>query len=375
MTHAKHLKCVLCDSTYSTNKPIFECVCGGPLDVIYNYEEIKDYVSTPDFKRQEVTHWKYWPFFPVTNLDKRISMGEGGTPLLQSTWDKKLYFKVEGMNPTGSFKDRGSTIEITKAKEFKAKEVFCASTGNMGASIAAYSARADIKCTAFIPTFAPKGKVAQIKAVGTKVIPVKGSYELAVKKTLQLRAKRGVYLTGDYAYRGEGQKSVGFEIIDQLNWDVPDNIIVPVGNATLLSATFKAMVELKEVGLIKNLPNIIGVQSSNCAPLFNAWNSTAFKKYTGDKDIIRTIKNPKTIASAIACGHPVDGVKALNYLKTFGELVKVSDKEILKARKEIAREGIFVEPSGAVSVAGYNKLKLKGTSVCVLSGHGLKVLL
>lgn len=375
MTHVKHLRCVLCKTTYPANKPVFECSCGGPLDVIYDYEEIKSFVNTPDFKRQEVTHWKYWPFFPVEHLDKKISMGEGGTALLRSTQFKNTYFKIEGMNPTGSFKDRGSTIELTKARKFKAKEVVCASTGNMGASIAAYAARAGIRCTAFIPTFAPKQKVAQIKAVGTKVIPVRGTYELAVRKTLELRERKGVYLTGDYAYRGEGQKSVAFEIIDQLDWNVPDNIVVPVGNATLLSATFKAVSELKKVGLIDELPHIVGVQSSGCAPLYKAWKSAAFKKYQGTQDIIKTIKKPKTIASAIACGHPVDGVKALNYLKQFGELTTVTDREILSARKELGMEGIYVEPSGAVSLAGMKKLKLRGTTVCVLSGHGLKVLL
>jgi len=373
VSSVKELKCVLCEKTYAPHTIIFSCSCGGPIEVLYEYEEIKNLIYSEDFKRQDVHHWKYWPFYPIDQLNKRVSLEEGGTPLVQSRNDKHMFFKLETSNPTGSFKDRGSTIEVTKAKEFKAKEVVIASTGNMGASVAAYCARAGISCTAFIPTFASRLKVEQIKATGAKVVDVKGTYEEALAKTKLLRETKGVYLCGDYAYRGEGQKSVGFEIIDQLQFESPDYIVVPVGNATLFSAVNKAIVELKKTKLISDVPQVIGVQAQGCAPLYSAFTSKQFKQENDwHTDIIESVKHPHTLASAIACGHPVDGIKALHYLKKGGEVVTVTDAQILAARKELGSEGLYVEPSGAVSFAGAKKLGLKGKVVCVLSGHGLK---
>ena len=296
--------------------------------------------------------------------DAAVSLGEGGTALVQSKTRKGYYFKNEATNPTGSFKDRGSTVEISKALEFGVKEVACASTGNMGASVAAYCARAGIKSTIYLPTFAPKVKANQIASYDSKVVNVRGTYQDAVEKTLDLRHKKHVYLTGDYVYRGEGEKSVGFEIIDQLNWEIPNYIVVPVGNATLFSATYKALHEMKAVGLIDSFPKLIGVQAAGCQPLVSAWKR---------KEKVREVKKPKTVASAIACGDPVDALKAqIGLKKTKGKMVSVTDAEILSARREIGKEGLFVEPSGAVSYAGAKKLGLRGNVVCVLTGHGLK---
>jgi threonine synthase len=293
-----------------------------------------------------------------------VTLGEGNTPLIPAKNNKDYLFKYEGVNPTCSFKDRGSTVEITKAKELGIKEVACASTGNMGASVATYCARAGIKSTIYVPLFATKEKLAQMKAAGAAIAKIKGTYDDAVDKTKEMRIKKHVYLTGDYAYRGEGEKSVGFEIIDQLEWQIPDYIVVPVGNATLISSTFKAVNEFKEVGLINKIPKIVGVQASGCSPLVDAFNS--------NKEI-KPVAKPKTVATAIACGNPVDGLKALDALKkSKGSAVKVTDNEILSARKELGNEGIWAEPSGAVSYAGAKKLGLKGQVVCVLTGHGLK---
>lgn len=366
MTLAQSIRCVKCKKVYPPQTIIFECgACRGPLDVVYDYVKIRRKIITDDFKRSYVSHWKYWPFYPVANLASIVTLHEGGTPLLPSKNMHGFFFKNEGVNPTGSFKDRGTTVEVTKAKEFKVAEVSCASTGNMGASVAAYCARAGIRSTIFLPDFASKTKKQQISAFDSRIVSVQGTYEDAVMRTKQLREKKHIYLMGDYAYRGEGEKSVGFEIIDQLNWNIPDYIVMPVGNATLFSAVYKALYELREVGLIKKIPRLVGVQAKGCNPLVVAY-------HEGLTDIA-PLKRPKTIASAINCGNPVDAIKALHALRhSHGIMCDVTDKEMLTARKDITKEGLWVEPSAAASFAGAKKLGLTGDVVCVLTGHGLK---
>ncbi|MFC1754465.1 threonine synthase [Thermoproteota archaeon] len=363
----KNLVCVCCGKEYPSEKVIFECShCRGPLDVVYDYNKIKRLLSknVDGFKLAQPSHWKYWPFYPVKDATKVVTFDEGGTPLLESKKHKGLMFKYEATNPTGSFKDRGSTLEITKAVEHRVKEVVCASTGNMGASVAAYSSRAGLKCTIYLPTFAPKQKANQIRSYGSRIVDVRGTYEDAVAKTVHLRQVKHTYLTGDYVFRGEGEKSVGFEILDQLQFVSPKYIVLPIGNATLMAGVYKSLVEMKETGLIERLPKLVGVQAKGCNPVVDAFNR---------KQGLPFIKNPKTIATAIACGRPVDAVKALRGLKdTRGLAIDVTENEIIRARKELGKEGLFVEPSGAVSYAGWKKLGLKGESVCVLTGHGLK---
>ncbi|MBI5398425.1 threonine synthase [Candidatus Woesearchaeota archaeon] len=366
MTLAQAIRCVRCKKTFSPQSIIFECdACKGPLDVVYDYAKIRRNIITDDFKRAYVSHWKYWPFYPVADLQSIVTLHEGGTPLIPSNSVRGYLFKNEGVNPTGSFKDRGTTVEVTKAKELGVTQVACASTGNMGASVAAYCARARIKSTIFLPTFASKIKRQQISAFDSQIVPVRGTYEDAVAKTKKLREQKHVYLMGDYAYRGEGEKSVGFEIIDQLNWNIPDYVVMPVGNATLFSAVYKALYELHEVSLIKRIPRLVGVEAKGCNPLVVAY-------HEGATDI-EPVKHPRTIASAINCGNPVDAVKALYALRhSHGIMCDVTDKEMLAAKKELTKEGLWVEPSAAASYAGAKKLGLSGDVVCVLTGHGLK---
>lgn len=371
MAHAKAFVCVECGKSFKPEKKLFRCKkCGGSLDIEYDYKIIENTIIKEFFIREHPWHWKYWMFYPVLDLSNRITLIEGGTPLLRSKqFSKKnleVYFKFEGSNPTGSFKDRGTTVEISKAVEFGRNRVCCASTGNMGASVAAYCAKAGIECKIFIPLHATGAKVKQIQVHGAELIRKK-DYAEALKECERYARKTGSYLTGDYPHRSEGEKSVGFEIADQLNWKVPDYVVCPMGNGTLIFAIWDAFNDLKKVKLIDKLPKMIGVQADGCSPIVDA-----FKK----KKRIEPIDNPKTIASAIECGDPVDGEKALNALresKGFGE--KVSDEDIVKTLKMLAKkEGLFVEPSGAVSLSGMLKLKdrLEGTVVCILTGHGLK---
>jgi threonine synthase len=365
--YAQSIRCFNCRKIYPIDSILFECVeCGGPLDIDYDYDEIERTLIKDEFKRQTIRHWKYWRFYPIKNTENAIVFGEGGTPLIQSRNGKgNWFFKYEGMNPTGSFKDRGSAVEITKAKELGVKEVWCATTGNMGASVAAYSARARIKANIAVPAHVPESKIKQILAYGANVRKIRGTYDDAVRFTKKLRQTKGVYLTGDYPYRGEGEKSTGFEIIDQLNFQVPDYVVVPVGNGTNIYGIYKGIMEFKAVGLINKLPKIIGVQSKGCDPVYKAW--------INGSDRIEPVKNPKTIANAIEVGNPMDGIKALRAVKkTEGSFEVVTDSEIRKAQIEMGREGIYAESAGATGYAAAKKLGLDGTTVIVVSGHGLK---
>jgi len=375
--HVKYLECVECGRKFPEDEIRFSCDdCNGGLDVIYNYNEIKNKLTWKKLRNRPFNHLRYREFFPTLKDESIVNLGAGGTPLVESRnilrdSGIKLYFKLESSNPTGSFKDRGTSIEISKALDFNSKEVVVASTGNMGASVAAYSARAQIKSKIYIPQKTPEIKKKQMRSYGAEIIQVQGDYVLAAKKAREAFEKEGTYLTGDYTYRGEGEKSVGHEIIDQIN---PDYVSVPIGNGTLMKGTWKGIKELKIVGLIEKTPKMIGVQAENC--------NTIIKAFKSQKDPLR-VYNPVTVATAIACGNPLDGREALDALKESEGLGStVSDSEILKTKRLLAyKEGIYAEESGVVSLAGLIKLlkqreyktQLNGkTIVCVVTGHGLK---
>ncbi len=374
MVYVTHFRCFRCSRQYKPAEieklPIPRCKnCGSALDAEYDYDSIKKVILRDDFMRDKPAHWKYWAFMPVKDLSKIITLGEGGTPLLENSrlWNKgRLLIKYEASNPTGSFKDRGSSLEITKALEFGKRKVALASTGNMGASVAAYAAYAGLECTVFVPDIVGKEKLTQIKAYGAKTINVDGDYSVAIKNAEEyVVSNTDSFLTGDYPWRSEGTKTVGFEIADQLYWHVPDHVVVPVGNGTLIWSIFEAFRELALVGITDRVPRIIGVQVEKCDPVVHAWENELGE--------IIPVKDPQTVATAIACGDPIDGLAALRAIReSGGEAVRVSDKEALFARDILAANGIFVEPSGAVAYAGVLKTKLSGTVVAVATGHGLK---
>lgn len=367
MSYVKGFQCIECGKKYSGFEPRFKCRCGGSLDIIYDYPYImeKIFLSENTFRRTHPTHWKYWPFYPIYNISKAVSMQEGGTALLSSKKNKNLYFKNETTNPTGSFKDRGSSIELTKAIELRAKKIYCASTGNMGASIAAYGARAGVNVRIYLPDVATSNKIEQIHAYGAEIKKVDGDYTKAMRLAEKESVNDGAFLTGDYPYRGEGSKSIGYEIADQMQWTSPDYIFCPIGNGTLLVSLWKAFKELQIVGLIQELPKIVGIQTTGCKPIIKA--------LQGNTEKIKPII-PNTICSAIACGDPIQGIMAIRAIKeSKGFGVVVSDDEAMAARKELGKEGLYVEPSGALAYAGFLKSNFnKEKCVALLTGHGLK---
>jgi threonine synthase len=377
-----HQECINCKTTYGIDEIIYFCgKCGDILEVKFEADELAANLKTSNWKTKPLGVWRYRPFMPIHEATKLVTLSEGGTGLHRSErlgnalGIRYLYVKNEGENPTGSFKDRGMTVGVTKAVELGARHVICASTGNTSASLAAYAARAGIRCTVLIPSGKiAYGKLSQAMIHGAKVLQVKGNFDEALEFVLKLAEKhKDIYLLNSInPFRIEGQKSLGYEICEQLNYEAPDRIIIPVGNAGNISAVWKGLTEFYQLGLIKKLPKMTGIQAAGSAPI-----AQAIK--TGSDKII-PVQNPETVATAIRIGAPVSWKKAVNAIReSNGTAETVTDEEILDAQKNLARiEGIFVEPASASSIAGLNKLIKRGIIledekvVCITTGHGLK---
>ncbi len=368
------MKCISCGEEYSLGEIIYTCKkCGSTLEVVCRPD-----VSRDIFECRKSTMWKYKEFMPVDE-SKIVSLEEGGTPFCncQKLGDKlgiELYVKVEGSNPTGSFKDRGMSVGITKAVELGVETVGCASTGNTSASLAAYAARAGKRCIVLLPSGkVALGKLAQAMFHGAEVISIKGNFDEALETVTSLAIEGQLYLLNSVnPFRLEGQKSIGFEVVDDLGWKSPDRIILPVGNAGNISAIWKGVTEFHEAGFIEDLPMMTGIQAEGAAPIANA--------VRNGKKSIEPIVNPETIATAIRIGAPVSAQKALRAIyDSNGMAETVTDDEILSAQKLLARtEGIGVEPASAASIAGLLKLVENGEVdkgeqvVCIVTGHLLK---
>jgi threonine synthase len=319
---------------------------------------------------------KYREFLPVTDKTPVVSLLEGDTPLIYSpvlcqATGCRVFLKYEGLNPTGSFKDRGMTMAISKAKEEGSEVVICASTGNTSASAAAYAARAGMKCVVLIPEGAiAMGKLAQALIHGAKVLAIKGNFDDALRLVREIASKYPITLVNSVnPYRIEGQKTGSFEICDDLG-QAPAYHAIPVGNAGNITAYWKGYKEYRAKGRIASLPKMLGFQASGAAPIVKG----------------KPVKHPKTIATAIKIGDPASWKQAVAARDESGGLIDtVTDREILSAYKLLAgEEGVFVEPASAASVAGVLKLAREGyfkhagvadpqaTVVCILTGHGLK---
>jgi threonine synthase len=321
----------------------------------------------------------YRKFLPVTVKTPIITLKEGNTPLIPSRYFGKiigtefeLYFKYEGLNPTGSFKDRGMTLAVSRAREEGSEAIICASTGNTSASASAYAARAGIKCFVLVPRgYIALGKLSQALIHGARVLEIEGNFDVCLDIVKEISRKYPVTLVNSLnPYRLEGQKTGAFEICDVLG-DAPNFQSMPVGNAGNITAYWKGYREYKRHKKIGFLPRMLGFQAEGAAPIVRG----------------RPVRQPETIASAIRIGNPASWKKAEEARDESGGLIDmVSDREILSAYKLLAqKEGIFVEPASAASVAGLLKLVRKGffsrkrqsenrkpTIVCILTGHGLK---
>ena len=316
---------------------------------------------------------RYKKYLPVTDRTPVITLNEGDTPLIYAHHlsdlaggNAEVYLKYEGLNPTSSFKDRGMTVAVSKAVEEGSKAVMCASTGNTSASAAAYASRAKIKCIVLIPEGAiALGKLAQALIHGAQVIAIKGNFDDALTLVREITDKYPITLVNSInPNRIEGQKTGAFEICDALGGVAPDYHVIPVGNAGNITAYWKGYKEYKTAGKISTLPKMVGFQAEEAAPIVKG----------------HIIKRPETIATAIKIGNPASWKQAVAARDESGGMIDVvTDDEILKAYKILAqKEGVFVEPASAASVAGMLKFskrgyfKEKSRIVCILTGHGLK---
>ena len=325
-----------------------------------------------------MSYFKQWPgliqayekWLPITKKTPIITLQEGGTPLLELKYineligkNVKVYAKYDGLNPTGSFKDRGMTMAISKAKESGCEAVICASTGNTSAAAAAYAKKGGMRSFVLIPDgYVAQGKLAQALVYGAEVLAIKGNFDKALKIVQELANKFPITLVNSVnPYRLEGQKTAAFEIIDSLG-KAPDYVCIPMGNAGNITAYWMGFNEYFKAGISNNLPKMMGFQAEGSAPLV----------------LGKTIENPETIATAIRIGNPVNKEKALTVRKeSGGKFTQVSDEEIIKAYKMLGKEeGIFCEPASASSIAGLLKIKdeiaTNSIIVCVLTGNGLK---
>jgi threonine synthase len=337
------LVCTRCD--HKEEDTSFRCTkCGGILEVKYKYNKFKGKV----FKDNKKGISRYINLLPLDNL---ATLGEGATPLLRLNYSQTpevdLLLKLEMKNPTKTFKDRGSVVEISKALELGVKHVCCASTGNMGLSVAHYARHFDITVDIFIGKKANKAKIEKIKLQGAKIKYVEGDFNKALEQAEDFAKDSGAFVCGDYHFRKEGQKTIAYEISEQTKGDMPDYIFMPVGNGTLFSGVYKGFVELKRYHIINKIPRLIAVQSKKCDPVVKA--------YKNRKDI-RYMK-PQTQADAIAVGYPTFGFEALNAInKTNGMAISVSENEIKSAVRLLERYRTYAELGGGTGFAGFLKL-------------------
>ena len=376
------LFCDECGRKLPIDSNVYRCPsCAGMLQIGYDYSNARKTVSRTLLQsRSKFSMWRYQELLPVTS-DNVVSLGEGFTPLVQadrlgeSLGLGQLFLKLEYTCPTGSFKDRGSSLLLSKAKEVKANTVAIDSSGNAAASLAAYSAKAGIPCYVFAPSYASIGKLTQAIANEAKVVKVEGTRKDTFEAAKMAIAKYGWYYCAFQVnpFASEGSKTIGYEVCEQTGWQPPDYLVFPVGTGSGLMGCWKGLKESRELGLVEKLPSMVCVQPEGCSPI-----ARAFKQ---GKEIV-PFEKAQTIAEGLMISQPLKGKHVLSALtESHGQAETVSDEEILSAAKLLAKlEGVFVEPSSAAAIAGLIKLVNSGKIdrdqkiACILTGSGLKTL-
>lgn len=369
-------RCVGCGAIYAEDVRSYVCgKCGNLLELVKDSPVSRTGLYG---ESREPGIWRYRKALPLEPDVEPVSLSEGYTPLVlvgrmgAKLGLKGLHVKNEGQNPSGSFKDRGMTVAVTRAVRGGSKLLVCASTGNTAASMAAYAARAGVTAMVTVPAGkVASGKLAQVYAYGAKIIRVEGDFDAALQITLKVaeEIKELSVMNSVNPYRIEGQKTNAYELYEQLGYKVPDYVVLPVGNAGNISAIWKGFKELREWRISDSLPKMVAVQAAGAQPIVEA--------FEHGRDSVVPVQ-PKTIASAINIGNPASWRKALAAIRdSKGTALAVTDEETIAARMDLAStEGIFVEPASAVPIAAVKKLRGKipsgATVVCICTGNGLK---
>ncbi len=379
MRNVKCAKCVRCGREYEATANLTTCECGGILDIVYDYDYIRTVLTKEKLAaRQNYSMWRYRELLPVEKTTPDPPLRVGWSPLYEADrlakelGVKKLWIKDDGLNPTASLKDRASAMAVAKAHEAGAKVIACSSTGNAASSLAGNAAAAGLKTFIFVPSRAPKGKVAQLMTFGATVISVQGSYEETFELSKQAIARWGWYNRNAAInpYLSEGKKTVALEIAEQLHWRMPDYLAISVGDGCTIAGVWKGFKDLYAIGFIDKLPRLISAQAEGCHPINRAI-ATGEDWYPMEEN---------TLADSIAVGVPRNADKALRAIReSNGLVVNVTDEEIMAAQKLVGQTtGVFGEPAGVTGAAGLKKLCQQGviggddTVVSVITGNGLK---
>ena len=383
MPYVEALRCKECARQYPV-EALHVCeYCFGPLEVAYDYEAIRAAISRDRVAAGPQSIWRYADLLPA-DATAPVDLGAGFTPLVRA--DRlaaelglgELWVKNDTLNPTGSFKDRVVSVALTKARELGYKVAACASTGNLANAVAAHAARAGMRSFVFIPHDLEPGKVLTTAVYGGNLIAVQGNYDDVNRLCAELASEQPEWAFVNVnvrTYYSEGSKTLAFEVAEQLGWQAPDHVVVPIASGSQLTKIHKGFRELWEVGLLDEAPSVrvSGAQALGCSPV-----ATAF---ADGSDFVRPVK-PSTIAKSLAIGNPADGPYALDVVrKTGGAIGAVSDEEIVDAILLLARtEGIFTETAGGVTIATLAKLAAQGVVrrdervVAYVTGHGLKTI-
>jgi threonine synthase len=382
MAHVHGLRCRECGREYEV-AAVFTCEwCFGPLEVAYDYDAIAAATSREKIAAGPLSIWRYADLLP-TDRNPAVDLGAGFTPLVRA--DRlaaelglgEVWVKNDTVNPTNSFKDRVTSVALSKALDFGFKVAACASTGNLANAVAAHAAHAGLRSFVFIPADLEQGKIVTTAVYGGNVVAIDGNYDAVNRLCAELA---GTYPwafvnVNVRTYYAEGSKTLAFETAEQLGWQAPDHVVVPIASGSLLTKIRKGFEELHKVGLLDTEPQVrvSGAQAAGCAPVATAW--------LEQSDTIKPVK-PDTIAKSLAIGNPADGYFALDAIRqTDGGVAAVSDDEVAEGMLLLARtEGIFAETAGGVTIATLKRLAEQGIVqpdervVVYVTGHGLKTL-
>ena len=382
MAQPVELKCVLCGASYAPGEVEYTCpVCGldGTLDVLYDYESAARTMTKGALAGRERSLWRYEEILPIVDKGSIPHLAVGWTPLYECPAVAEEYgvrefmVKDDGRNPTGSLKDRASAVGVARAIDINQRTIACASTGNAASSLSGFAAVGGLRSFIFVPEKAPVAKVTQLLVYGATVVLVKGDYADVFNLATAAINKYGWYNRNCAInpYLVEGKKTCALEIAEQTGWDLPDRVFISVGDGCCIGGLYKGFSDLLRMGLISRMPKIVGVQAQGAKPIYDAFKSKAERVAFGPAD---------TVADSISVGAPRNWAKALRAVReSEGDMVAVSDEEILSAIPELARKtGVFGEPAGAAAFAGFRKMAKegllgRGERIAVfVTGNGLK---
>ena len=387
MSDIRKYRCAKCGSEYTEDSVPANDGCGGRIDVTLDLEHLKEIISKESLNQRKGGLWKYFEFMPIRLRKSIITLGEGGTALIHSKHLgaelglNNLYLKIETTNPSGSFKDRPICVGVSRAYEDGASTVSAASSGNAAAAMSTYAARAGLRAVVFVPEAAPAGKLIHLRTIGAKVFRVRKVQEGVDPTTTLLRkacSELGWTPTPSFGpfncFQFEGTKSMGYELAEQMNWEIPDWILFPTGSGGLMAGTMKGFWEFQQMGLINDLPKPVVVQPEGCSPIVRAFNEKQ------DPLNIKPWDSNNTVAGGLADPFPWDGDAALKYLGLAqGHAIAVTDSKIEKFLTMLGKlEGVFAEPSGVAALAGLDMLIEQGvidktdSIVVPITGSGFK---